>query len=145
MTQRVNVQLWPEPLSPTTTWNEHALSGWGEARLGVRTAEVTLHQVRAGRGVESATVVRWGLPRRTPASPGSHTSAAHRKFLTGYLGVRCSLLVVGEVDDGGGVEGVAGVPGGLAGAEQGRGAGLGGGVAEGEAPVFAVAEVFDAA
>ena len=33
MTQRVNVQLWPEPLSPTTTWNEHALSGWGEARL----------------------------------------------------------------------------------------------------------------
>ena len=35
MTQRVNVQLWPEPLSPTSTWNEHVFSGWGEARLGM--------------------------------------------------------------------------------------------------------------
>src|SRR6266481_4059486 len=33
VTQRVNVQLWPEPLSSTSTRNEHVLSGWGEARL----------------------------------------------------------------------------------------------------------------
>jgi len=53
--------------------------------------------------------------------------------------------VIGEVDDGGGVEGIIRVPGAFAGAQDRVGVGLGGGVVDGEAPVVVVAEVVDAA
>ena len=85
MTQRVNVQLWPEPLSPTSTWNKHVLSGWGEARLGLAVAGIP--QFSAGQPIEVCDV-------RSRPHPGRLRAFANSRGNWGEDGINASLLAV---------------------------------------------------
>src|SRR5216683_5776217 len=75
--------------------------------------------------------------------PGSASAAPH-KFLTSPGPGLPVTAVLGEVGDGGGVEGGGGVPGVVPGAQDCVGVGLGGGVVDDEETVVVVDEVLDA-